>query len=112
MTDVGRTKSAGKAKERVTEERVSMKAKEENLDAKENNTRRGRGKTKNNGEGHENWAECSYSQTISDPEKKEEKRETRGMRWADCEDDEGKKRKKRENKRKRKRQDKRPGKRS
>ena len=43
---VGQTRSAEKAKERVTEERVSMKAKEENSDAKENNTRRGRGKTK------------------------------------------------------------------
>ena len=35
MRGVKRTRPAGKAKERVTEERVSMKAKEEDLAAKE-----------------------------------------------------------------------------
>ena len=56
----------------------------------------------NNGKGHELGrmapnmeAGGSYPQAISDPEK-EEKRETRGMRWTDCEDDEGKKEKDRE----------------
>ena len=41
MRGGGRTRPAGKAKERVTEERVSMKAKEEDLAAKENSKRRG-----------------------------------------------------------------------
>ena len=37
-------------------------------------------------------AGCSHPQATSDPgeREREEKRETRGMRWADCEDDEGK----------------------
>ena len=35
MRGVGRTRPTGKAKERVTEERVSMKAKEEALEGKE-----------------------------------------------------------------------------
>ena len=56
MRDVGRTKSAGKAKERVMQERVSMNAKEEKSDAKENNTRRRRGETKTT-EKDTNWAE-------------------------------------------------------
>ena len=56
MRNVKRMKSAGKAKERATEERVSMKAKEENSDVKENNTRRRRGKTKTM-EKDTNWAE-------------------------------------------------------
>ena len=54
-------------------------------------------KDENSGEGHElgrmapnMGAGGSYPQAISDPEKKEDRRETRGMRWADCEDDEGK----------------------
>ena len=56
MKDVRRMKSAGKAKERATEERVSMKVKEENSDVKENNTRRRRRKTKTT-EKDTNWAE-------------------------------------------------------
>ena len=42
MRGVGRTRPTGKAKERVTEERVNMKAKEEDLAAKENSKRRER----------------------------------------------------------------------
>ena len=42
MRDVGRTKPAEKAKKKVTEERVSMKAKEEDLTTKENSKRRER----------------------------------------------------------------------
>ena len=39
MRDVGRTRPAGKAKERVTEQRVSMKGKEEELEEKEHRSR-------------------------------------------------------------------------
>ena len=42
MRKVGRTKPAEKAKEKVTEERVSMRVKEEYLIAKENSKRRER----------------------------------------------------------------------
>ena len=42
MRKVGRTKPAEKAKEKVTEETVSMRAKEEDLTAKENSKRRER----------------------------------------------------------------------
>ena len=35
MSGVGRTRPAGKAKEKVTEERVSMKTKEEDLAGKD-----------------------------------------------------------------------------
>ena len=34
-TDIGRSRPTGKAKEKVTEERVNMKAKEEELEGKE-----------------------------------------------------------------------------
>ena len=64
----GRTRPAGKAKERVTEERVSMKAKEEDLAAKENSKRRGREPVRmgpNMGDGG------SHPQTISVPEEEE-----------------------------------------
>ena len=50
----------------------------------------------------------SHPQAMSVPET----RETRGMRWADCEDDERQEEEERENKRQRKKQTKRPGKRS
>ena len=42
MRGVGRTRPTGKVKERVTEERVNMKAKEEGLATKENSKRKGR----------------------------------------------------------------------
>ena len=77
-------------------------------------------KDENNGEGHElgrmapnMGAGGSYPQAISDPEKKEEKKETSEMRWADCEDDERKEEgeRKQEKERERERQGKRRGKR-
>ena len=40
MRGVGRTRPAGKAKERVMEERVNMKGKEEELEAKEHSRSR------------------------------------------------------------------------
>ena len=40
MRGVGRTRPTGKAKERVTEERVNMKAKEEELEEKEHSRSR------------------------------------------------------------------------
>ena len=46
----------GKAKEKVTEERVNMKAKEEDLATKENSKRRGeRGGAGPNGDKHGGW---------------------------------------------------------
>ena len=50
----------------------------------------------------------SHSQAMS----VQEARETRGMRWADCEDDERQEEEERENKKQRKKQSKRLGKRS
>ena len=47
-----RTRPAGKAKEKVTKERVNMKAKEEDLATKENSKRRERGGTGPNGAKH------------------------------------------------------------
>ena len=70
-------------------------------------------KDENNGEGHEldrmapnMGAGGSYTQAISDPEYKKERREIREMRWADCENDE------RKEEEERKRQSKKLGKRS
>ena len=86
-------KSTGKAKERATEERVSMKAKKENFGRKGKQHETRTRKDDNNVKGHELGrmapnmrAGGSYTQAISDP-KKEEKRETRGLRWADCEEE-------------------------
>ena len=146
MRGVGRTRPTGKVKERVTEERVSMKAKEEGLATKENSKRKGRereeeqvrmapnmgaggshpqamsdlgetemaeGEQQRNEEKEEilkllrgwqeketspivRWAlaDESAEEEINQEEVREgsgeEKKETRGMRWADCEDDEGK----------------------
>ena len=56
MRSVGRTRLAGKGKERATEVKVSMKAKEEDLATKENNTRRGQRKAKTT-EKNRIWAE-------------------------------------------------------
>ena len=56
MRGVGRTRLAGKGKERATDVKVSMKAKEEDLAAKENNKRRGRRKAKTT-ERNRLWAE-------------------------------------------------------
>ena len=54
LRGVGRTRPAGKAKEQVTEERVSTKAKEEDLATKENSKRRGR-KRRNGSEWRQSW---------------------------------------------------------
>ena len=97
MRSVGRTRLAGKGKERATEVKVSMKAKVEDLATRENNKRRGRSKAKTT-ERNRIWAEWrltwglggSHPHAILDPEKEEEKGETRRMRWAGSEDDEGK----------------------
>ena len=94
MRGVGRTRPAGKAKEKVTEDRVSMKAKEEDLAAKENSKRRGRKKEEWDRMAPNMGAGGSHPQAMSDPEEEkvmeEENRGVRRMRWADCEDDEGK----------------------
>ena len=58
--DVGRTRPAGKAEERVTEERVNMKAKEGDLAAKENSKRRGR-KRRNGCEWRQTWRRVAHT---------------------------------------------------
>ena len=60
MRSVGRTRPAGKAKEWVPEERVSMKAKEEDLAAKENSKRRGR-KRRNGSEWRQTWEQVAHN---------------------------------------------------
>ena len=71
MSGVGRTRPAGKAKEKVTEERVSMKTKEEDLATKENSKRRGR-KRRNESEWRQTWRTGgSHAQAMSDPKERE-----------------------------------------
>ena len=60
MRGVGRTRPAENVGERVTEERVSMKAKEEDLAAKENSKRRGRKRTMNGSEWRQIWGPVVY----------------------------------------------------
>ena len=59
MRGVGRTRPE-KAKERVMEERVSMKAKEEDLVAKEDSWRRGR-KRRNGSEWRQTWGPVAHT---------------------------------------------------
>ena len=87
MRGARRTRPAGKAKGRATEERVNMKAKEEDLATKGNTQRRER-ERRSGSEWRLTWgAAGSHPQAMSDPRKK---KETRGLRWADCNDEEGK----------------------
>ena len=60
MRGVGRTRPAGKAKEKVTEERVNMKAKEEDLATKENTQRRGR-ERRSGSEWRQTWGPVAHT---------------------------------------------------
>ena len=64
MRGAGRTRPAGNAKEKVTEERVSMKVKEEDLATKEERRRSG-------SEWRQTWGPVAHTQAMSDPEEGE-----------------------------------------